>query len=116
MTDIVEKLRDPSKGSPRWGDTMAEAADEIERLRKEKDEWIGRYQAELDDNHRMIAWYKEACAERDHFGSTADARAVCITMLERERDRLRAALHIAIAAMEMEGLRTIDLRAALRGG
>ena len=34
MTDIVEKLRDPSKGSPRWGDTMAEAADEIERLRR----------------------------------------------------------------------------------
>ena len=37
MTDIVEKLRDPSKGSPRWGDTMAEAADEIERLRAERD-------------------------------------------------------------------------------
>ena len=35
MTDIVERLRDPSKGSPRWQDTMLEAADEIERLRKE---------------------------------------------------------------------------------
>ena len=34
MSDIVERLRDPSKGSPRWGDTMAEAADEIERLRQ----------------------------------------------------------------------------------
>lgn len=34
MTDIVEKLRDPSKGSPRWMDTMNEAADEIERLRE----------------------------------------------------------------------------------
>jgi hypothetical protein len=33
MTDIVDRLRDPSKGSPRWGDTMAEAAEEIERLR-----------------------------------------------------------------------------------
>jgi hypothetical protein len=37
MTDIVERLRDPSKGSPRWGDTMSEAADEIERLRAERD-------------------------------------------------------------------------------
>ena len=37
MTDIVERLRDPSRGSPRWGDTMAEAADEIERLRAERD-------------------------------------------------------------------------------
>lgn len=44
---------------------MDDAADEIERLRGEKDEWIGRYQAELDDNHRMSAWYKDACAERD---------------------------------------------------
>jgi hypothetical protein len=75
MTDIVKRLRDPT---PRWGDTMDEAADEIERLRKEKDEWIGRYQAELDDNHRMIAWYKEACAERD---------------------RLREALRLADAAL-----------------
>lgn len=35
MTDIVERLRDPSKGSPRWLDTLSEAADEIERLRTE---------------------------------------------------------------------------------
>lgn len=33
MSDIVERLRSPSKGSPTWMDTMAEAADEIERLR-----------------------------------------------------------------------------------
>lgn len=33
MTDIVERLRDPSKGSPRWLDMLSEAADEIERLR-----------------------------------------------------------------------------------
>ncbi len=31
-------------------------------------------------------------AGRDHFGSTADARAVCITMLERKRDRQGEAL------------------------
>lgn len=35
MSDIVERLRDPSSESPRWMDTMAEAADEIERLRSE---------------------------------------------------------------------------------
>lgn len=34
MSDIVERLRDPSRGSPRWGDTMDEAADEIDRLRE----------------------------------------------------------------------------------
>lgn len=34
MTDIVERLRDPSKGSPRWTDIMDDAADEIERLRQ----------------------------------------------------------------------------------
>jgi hypothetical protein len=32
-------------------------------------------------------------AERDQFGSTADARAVCITMLERKRDRLLSAVN-----------------------
>lgn len=34
-TDIVTRLRDPSRGSPRWLDTMDEAAGEIERLRAE---------------------------------------------------------------------------------
>jgi hypothetical protein len=33
MSDIVERLRDPSNGSLRWLDTMTEAADEIEHLR-----------------------------------------------------------------------------------
>lgn len=33
MSDIVERLRDPSSGSPRWLDTMNEAAGEIEKLR-----------------------------------------------------------------------------------
>jgi hypothetical protein len=32
--DIVTRLRDPDLGSPRWLDTMSEAAAEIERLRK----------------------------------------------------------------------------------
>ena len=41
MTDIVERLRNPSRGSPRWGNTMDEAADEIERLRAERDRlWL----------------------------------------------------------------------------
>jgi hypothetical protein len=42
MTDIVERLLDPSKGSPRWLDTMNDAAIEIEWLRK-----IVNHQAEL---------------------------------------------------------------------
>jgi len=33
--DIVDRLRSPSLGSPRWMDTMDEAADEIERLKEE---------------------------------------------------------------------------------
>ena len=37
MSDIVERLSDPSRGSPRWGNTMDEAADEIKRLRAERD-------------------------------------------------------------------------------
>ena len=35
MSDIVKRLRDPSSGSPRWLDTMQEAAAEIARLRAE---------------------------------------------------------------------------------
>ena len=37
MIDIVGRLRDPSRGSPRWSDTMDKAADEIERLLAERD-------------------------------------------------------------------------------
>lgn len=37
MSDIVERLRDPSLGSPRWHDTMVEAAAEIAALRAERD-------------------------------------------------------------------------------
>ena len=33
--DLVKRLRDPSLGSPRWMDTMTEAAAEITRLRAE---------------------------------------------------------------------------------
>jgi hypothetical protein len=50
MTDIVEKLRDPSKGSPRWGDTMDEAADEIERLRAE----LINMRLERDNARRLV--------------------------------------------------------------
>jgi len=32
MTDLTKRLRDPSSGSPRWLDTMDEAANEIEQL------------------------------------------------------------------------------------
>lgn len=32
MTDLTKRLRDPSSGSPRWLDTMDEAANEIDKL------------------------------------------------------------------------------------
>lgn len=32
--DIIARLRDPSLGSPRWTDTMDEAAKELARLRR----------------------------------------------------------------------------------
>lgn len=86
MTDIVKRLRDFA--GPRYPDDicgkacMGEAAAEIERLRK----------------------------ERDHYVLTADVRAICIAMLERERDAARregieAAAKIAdgIRALLMEG-------------
>lgn len=38
---------------------------------------------------RAAATLRALRAERDHYGSTADARAVCITMLERQRDAAR---------------------------
>lgn len=37
MSDIVKRLRDPT---PRWTDIMDDAADEIERLRAERDEAV----------------------------------------------------------------------------
>jgi hypothetical protein len=40
----------------------------------------------------LLARAEKAEAERDQFGSTADARAVCISMLERKRDRLLRAM------------------------
>jgi chromosome segregation ATPase len=82
MIDIVERLRDPSRGSPRWGDTMAEAADEIERLRAERDE----AQAEANAGRQ---------AEHD---ADVERRAV-----ESERDRLRDARDAAARALHKAG-------------
>ena len=35
--DLVKRLRDPSLGSPRWMDTMTEAADRIAELEAQND-------------------------------------------------------------------------------
>lgn len=65
MSDIVKRLRDPSSGSPRWLDTMQEAAATIESLRAEVEalrhscDVLARQRARLD-----IA-LAEARAERD---------------------------------------------------
>jgi hypothetical protein len=55
MTDIVERLRHAhTRNLPLDDGLMGQAAAEIERLREEKDEWIGRYQAELDEIERLL--------------------------------------------------------------
>jgi len=97
MTDIVERLR-LQKSCAAWyceetTATLEDAADDIERLRAERDE----AQAEANAGRQ---------AEHD---ADVERRAV-----ESERDRLREALRIAIAAMEMQGLRAMDLRVALK--
>jgi hypothetical protein len=59
MVDIVDRLRDPSLGSPRWMETMSEAANEIEWLRGERN----RLAAELGKAHRdIIPWIEKAGA------------------------------------------------------
>jgi hypothetical protein len=59
MVDIVDRLRDPSLGSPRWMETMTEAANEIERLRKDN----ARLATELGKAHRdIIPWIEKAGA------------------------------------------------------
>jgi|688.fasta_scaffold1372807_2 hypothetical protein len=62
MSDIVERLRDPSSGSPRWLDTMNEAADEIEKLRTEV-ERLKAVQSESTSNY--LVGYKD-----DGFGGS----------------------------------------------
>jgi hypothetical protein len=80
MTDIVERLRDPSRGSPRWGDTMAEAADEIERLR---------------DSIKLLdaLWH--------------EYHDTCVSLTE-ERDRLREALRDIVEAWDWWQKDTFD--------
>jgi hypothetical protein len=59
MVDIVDRLRDPSLGSPRWMETMTEAANEIEWLRGERN----RLAAELGKAQRdIIPWIEKAGA------------------------------------------------------
>jgi hypothetical protein len=57
MVDIVDRLRDPSLGSPRWMETMTEAANEIEWLREQR----SRLAADLGRAHRdIIPWIERA--------------------------------------------------------
>ena len=59
MVDIVDRLRDPSLGSPRWMETMGEGANEIERLRKDN----ARLATELGKAHRdIVPWIEKAGA------------------------------------------------------
>jgi hypothetical protein len=101
IDDIIKRLRDPSKGSPRWGDTMEEAADEIERL------WLGYTTLNSEVCQRLgkalgYPWFKD---DQENFPGATEESGVCtgehvaesiaaeaarrIGNLEAERDRLR---------------------------
>jgi len=70
MVDIVDRLRDPSLGSPRWMETMTEAANEIEWLRGERD----RLAAELGKAHRdIIPWIERVSRLEAELDAAQDA-------------------------------------------
>ena len=71
MTDLVNRLRDPSLGSPRWADTMTEAADEIEDLTKACMEW-----AEVSQNNYQRAKAAQAALEEHKQGAMEAIRLV----------------------------------------
>ena len=79
MTDLVNRLRDPSLGwlrdpslgSPRWADTMTEAADEIEQLDKACKEW-----AEVSQNNYQRAKAAQAALEEHKQGAMEAIRLV----------------------------------------
>jgi hypothetical protein len=104
MTDIVDRLRDPSLGSPRWMETMTEAANEIERLR------LGYTTLNSEVCQRLgkalgYPWFKD---DQENFPGATEESGVCtgehvaesiaaeaarrIGNLEAERDQLRDAL------------------------
>ena len=72
MTDLVKRLRDPSLGgSPRWADTMTEAADEIEQLTKACYEW-----AEVSQHNYQRAKAAQAELEQHKQGAMEAIRLV----------------------------------------
>ena len=71
MTDLVKRLRDPSLGSPRWADTMTEAADEIEHLTKACKEW-----SEVSQNNYQRAKAAQAALEEHKQGAMEAIRLV----------------------------------------
>ena len=70
MVDIVDRLRDPSLGSPRWMETMTEAANEIEWLRKVN----ARLTVELGKAHKdIIPWIEKASRLEAELDAAQDA-------------------------------------------
>jgi hypothetical protein len=55
--DLVKRLRDPSLGSPRWMDTMTEAADRIAELEA----------ALRDARHDLVAFIENAHPHREKY-------------------------------------------------
>jgi hypothetical protein len=99
MTDIVKRLCDPSRGSPRWGDTMDEAAYEIERLRCIIDTVHPQMQATIDRLTKDNADLSEACA--DGWGQ-ARKRQDQVRNLEAELQDWKAAYHADTKRIEAE--------------
>jgi hypothetical protein len=99
MTDIVKRLCDPSRGSPRWGDTMDEAAYEIERLRNIIDTIHPQMQATIDRLAKDNADLAEACA--DGWGQ-ARKRQDQVRNLEAELQDWKAAYHVDTKRIEAE--------------
>jgi len=103
MTDIVERLRDPT---PRWTDIMDDAADEIERLRVERDEARAYFSRLLQIKHPTVEPLPDllgVCtqidnalagllAERDAHRDAHAAAQNVLDALYGKRERLREAL------------------------
>ena len=72
MTDLTKRLRDPSSGSPRWLDTMNEAADEIEKLQSAihdmaKNIWRGDWNRLEQETRDVVETVMKEKGERNEF-------------------------------------------------
>tara|TARA_R110000868_G_scaffold263967_7_gene522564 strand:+ start:2816 stop:3214 length:399 start_codon:yes stop_codon:yes gene_type:complete len=106
MTDLVNWLRNPSLGSPRWADTMTEAADEIEQLTEACKDW-----AAVSQNNYQREKAAQAALEEHKQGAMEAIRLVG-----------QSARNAGLWQGKAEGLASIltecvnDLERAINGG